>query len=112
MIVMSLEKVPPSLRGRLTRWLFEIRANVFVGTVSARIRDELWNRAVERSAGGAILQIWSESSEQGFGVRSWGEPSYTPRDREGLIVIERPLARQRHQDNARATKSTTKSRGA
>ena len=41
MIVMILENVPTSLRGELSRWLLEPRAGVFVGHVSARVRDKL-----------------------------------------------------------------------
>ncbi len=42
MIVLILEKVPTSLRGELTRWLLELKAGVFVGKVSAMVRDRLW----------------------------------------------------------------------
>ena len=34
MVVMILERVPPSLRGELTRWMLELRAGVFVGTLN------------------------------------------------------------------------------
>ena len=38
MVVMILERVPVLLRGELTRWLLEVRAGVFVGTMSAGVR--------------------------------------------------------------------------
>ena len=42
MLVMMLETVPVGLRGELTRWLIEPHPGVFVGHVSALVRDRLW----------------------------------------------------------------------
>ena len=39
MIVIALERVPVGLRGELSRWLLELRPGVFVGKVSALVRD-------------------------------------------------------------------------
>ena len=39
MLVVVTENVPPRLRGRLAVWLLEIRAGVYVGEVSKRIRE-------------------------------------------------------------------------
>ncbi|MCD6345555.1 MAG: type I-E CRISPR-associated endoribonuclease Cas2, partial [Anaerolineae bacterium] len=44
MVVMILEKVPVGVRGELTRWLLEIKTGVFVGHISARVRDKLWEK--------------------------------------------------------------------
>lgn len=44
MIVVTLSKVPPSLRGDLTKWYQEIQTGVYVGSVNARVRDLLWER--------------------------------------------------------------------
>lgn len=43
MIVVTLTKVPQSLRGDLTKWYQEVQTGVYVGNVSARIRDLLWD---------------------------------------------------------------------
>lgn len=87
---MVLERCRPSLRGVLTRWLLEIRPNVFVGRVSARIRDMLWQRATDKNPDGSVVQVWSTRSEQGFEFRLHGDPTYLPRDFEGLCLITRP----------------------
>ncbi len=42
MVVIILESVPTSVRGELTRWLLELHAGVFVGNISAMVRDKLW----------------------------------------------------------------------
>ena len=44
-MVMLLERVSPGLRGELTRWLLELKAGVFVGRVSAMVRERLWATA-------------------------------------------------------------------
>ena len=49
MIIMILEKVPVSARGELTRWLLEPRAGVFVGHVSAMVRERLWEKCCKKS---------------------------------------------------------------
>ena len=46
MVVLILEDARPALRGLLSRWLIEPRAGVFVGRLSARVRDRLWKRVV------------------------------------------------------------------
>ena len=45
MVILLLERVSPSLRGELTRWLLEPKAGVFVGNVSALVREKLWTKA-------------------------------------------------------------------
>ena len=44
MLVIVLENSPPRLRGRLAIWLLEIRAGVYVGNYSAKVRDNIWNQ--------------------------------------------------------------------
>ena len=45
MLVIVTEAVPPRLRGYLSRWLLEVRAGVFVGDYSVRVREKLWKIA-------------------------------------------------------------------
>jgi CRISPR-associated protein Cas2 len=44
MLVIVVENVPPRLRGRLAVWLLEIRAGVYVGTYSRKVREISGNR--------------------------------------------------------------------
>jgi len=91
MIVMVLEKVSASVRGELTRWLIQPRTGVFVGNVSARVRDKLWEKAASAKKGGAAILIYSDDTEQGFSVRSHGDTSRTMTDFEGLILPKVPV---------------------
>lgn len=84
MVVMILEKVPRSLRGVLTRWMLEVDTGVFVGRLSARVRDLLWMRAVAKSRGGKVCQVWSTDSEQGFDLRLHGYEDRAVVEMDGL----------------------------
>lgn len=90
MIVMILEKVTAGLRGELTRWMIEPRSGVFVGHVSARVRDRLWHKSIQRKRGGGVIQIWSTNNEQHFEVRMSGDTSRSLIEVEGLQLIQIP----------------------
>lgn len=47
MLVIVLENAPPRLRGRLAIWLLEIRAGVYVGNYSRRLREHIWHPCFE-----------------------------------------------------------------
>ena len=47
MVVVVTENVPPRLRGRLAVWLLEIRAGVYVGDTSKRIREMIWHQIIQ-----------------------------------------------------------------
>ena len=88
MLVMILEKVPRSLRGALSRWLLEPKTGVFLGNPSARVRDELWDRAVKTMKGNsAAIQIWSDRNPQGFSYRQVGISEREIVDFEGLQLV-------------------------
>jgi CRISPR-associated protein Cas2 len=87
MVVLVVERVPPGLRGELTRWLLEAQAGVFVGKVSALVRDKLWEHACARMGGGAGLLIYPADTEQGFAVRFWGKTTRTIDDFDGLTLF-------------------------
>jgi CRISPR-associated protein Cas2 len=89
-MVLILERVPPGLRGELTRWLLELKVGVFVGKVSALVRDLLWDKVCQETRGGASLMVHAAQREQGFDIRMWGEPSRRVEDFEGLLLIRVP----------------------
>jgi CRISPR-associated protein Cas2 len=90
MIVLTLERVPVGLRGELSRWLLELRAGVFVGKVSALVRDLLWEEVCQKTKGGSAILVYPADTEQGFAFRLWGTPSYWIEDFEGLWLIRKP----------------------
>jgi len=90
MVVLILERVPPGLRGELSRWFLEPQAGVFVGRVSALVRDRLWDKACSKASAGGCLIIYSSDNEQGFRVRTWGRTARQIEDFEGLFLVRVP----------------------
>ena len=88
MTVLVMENVSPSLRGECTRWLLEIKAGVFLGTISAAVRERLWALVQKRSEGGDCLIAYSANNEQGFCMEIWGNPRRTIVDFDGLQLIK------------------------
>ena len=89
MLVLILEKVPISVRGELSRWMIEPKAGVFVGSVSAAVRDRLWHKvSMARGLKGTCIRIYSSNTEQRFVIESVGEPRRRVKDHEGLKLIE------------------------
>ena len=61
MLVIVLENAPPRLRGRLAVWLLEIRAGVYVGNYSVKVRDHIWSQ-VEAGIGEGNV-AWRTNNE-------------------------------------------------
>ena len=91
MVVMVLESVPTSLRGELTRWLIEVKSGVFVGHLSARVREKMWLKCCHAKGTGGVTQIWSTNTEQRFDMRMCGNTQREIVDMEGIKLIRKPL---------------------
>lgn len=101
MIVLIVENAKPALRGLLSRWLIQPRAGVFVGNLSARVRDKLWDMVVKSGKADGALLVHGATTEQGFRIRSWGDTSREPVDFEGLTLIRRPTDSKAHAQHYR-----------
>ncbi|MCW5968615.1 MAG: type I-E CRISPR-associated endoribonuclease Cas2 [Blastocatellales bacterium] len=91
MVVIVLERVSPSVHGELTRWLLEPRTGVFVGNISASVRDLLWKMVCGKMRSGAGMMIHNAQNEQGFAIRYHGDTSRTVEDFDGLLLIRVPF---------------------
>lgn len=87
MLMVVTENVPPRLRGRLAIWLLEIRAGVYVGDTSKRIREMIWQQVIQLSDGGNVVMAWATNSESGFEFQTWGENRRIPVDLYGLRLV-------------------------
>ncbi len=94
MTILILERVKPSLRGELTRWMLEPKTGVFMGTPSTRVREKLWQKVCQATGDGAAMLIWTTNNEQGYKIDFWGETSRYVFDWEGLQLITRPHPKQ------------------
>lgn len=99
MIVVSLTNCPLRLRGDLTKWLIELNAGVYVGNVSARVRDELWQRICEHVKDGRATMVFSAHNEQGMDFRVHNT-TWIPKDFDGIKLMLRPTDREQTQNDA------------
>ncbi len=84
-----MTNAPLSLRGELTKWLVEPKAGVLVGSVSAIVREKLWQKVCEAQSivDGAIM-IYTTNNEQGYAVLIHGDPLRTIEDFEGIRLVK------------------------
>lgn len=89
MIVITLTNCPQSLRGDLTKWLLEINSGVYVGQVSARVRDEVWDRVTDCIKSGRATMVFSTNNEQRMDFRVHNT-NWEPIDFDGIKLVLRP----------------------
>ncbi|MFO7971317.1 MAG: type I-E CRISPR-associated endoribonuclease Cas2e [Desulfobacterales bacterium] len=87
MVVVVTENVPPRLRGRLAIWLLEIRAGVYVGDVSRRVREMIWEQVTLLADLGNVVMAWATNTESGFDFQTFGENRRVPIDYDGLRLV-------------------------
>ncbi|MEM9665496.1 MAG: type I-E CRISPR-associated endoribonuclease Cas2e [Bacteroidota bacterium] len=92
MTLLILERVRPSVRGDLSRWMIEVKAGVFIGRISALVRDNLWDRCLKLAEDdeGTVLQCWSTNNEQGFDLRVHNPKGRFPVQVEDIWLVMVP----------------------
>ena len=108
MTVLVVESATSGLRGLLSRWLIQPQPGVFVGRLSARVRDELWEMVTESGKAKGALLVYGAQTEQRFAIRCWGETAREPVDYDGITLMRRAsdskaarehYAKRGHDDN-------------
>lgn len=87
MLVVVTENVPPRLRGRLAIWLLEVRAGVYVGETSRRIREMIWHQITQLVEEGNVVMAWATNTESGFEFQTIGKNRREPVDLDGLRLV-------------------------
>jgi CRISPR-associated protein Cas2 len=87
MLVIVVENVPPRLRGRLAIWLLEVRAGVYVGHLSRRVREMLWETVIKGIGEGNAVMAWSTNTELGFDFLTWGVNRREPVEMDGIKLV-------------------------
>lgn len=87
MLVIVLENAPPRLRGRLAVWLLEVRAGVYVGSYSRRVREHIWGQVEEGLEDGNAVIIWRSKAEAGFEFKTLGANRRLPVDFDGVQLV-------------------------
>ena len=87
MLVTVVENAPPRLRGRLAIWLLEVRAGVYVGKVSRRVREMIWEQIETGIEEGNAVMAWSTNSESGFDFMTLGTNRRIPVEMDGIKLV-------------------------
>jgi len=87
MLVIVVENVPHRLRGRLAVWLLEVRAGVYVGKVSCRVREMIWQQVETGIGEGNAVIAWSTNTESGFDFLTLGPNRRIPLELDGVKLV-------------------------
>lgn len=87
MLVIVVENAPPRLRGRLAVWLLEVRAGVYVGDYSRRVRENIWQQVEQGIGEGNGVMAWTAPTESGFDFVTCGANRRTPIELDGVKLV-------------------------
>lgn len=87
MLVIVTESVPPRLRGRLGLWLVEVRAGVYVGDVSRRVREMILENLETGIGEGNAVMAWTAGNESGFDFLTLGTNRRIPVEMDGIKLV-------------------------
>lgn len=87
MLVIVAENIPPRLRGRLAIWLLEVRAGVFIGKVSRRVREMMGGLIEEHIEDGNVVMAWPAPTPQGFQFITLGRNRRKQVEFDGVFLV-------------------------
>ena len=85
--VVVTENAPPRLRGRLAVWLLEVRAGVYIGDVSKRVREMIWHNLEQGIDDGNTVLAWAANTDSGFEFQTLGANRRVPVEWDGLRLV-------------------------
>ncbi len=86
-MVIVTENVPPRLRGYLAKWLLEIRAGVYIGDYSVKVREMLWDNVKNETEEGNSILAWSTNNEAGYAFDTFGKNRRIPISIDGFPLV-------------------------
>ena len=91
MMVIATENAPPRLRGRLSLWLREVRAGVYVGVYGRKVRERIWTETLailpDGGESASAVLIWSAPTESGFAFEAAGANRRRTVELDGLPLV-------------------------
>ena len=76
-------------------WLLEIRAGVYVGQYSRRVRERIWKDVETLIGDGDAVMAWTVPNDQGYDFLTVGRNRRMPVEFDGLkLVAFEPLDNQ------------------
>ena len=86
-LVVVTENVPPRVRGRMAIWLLEVRAGVYIGDVSRRTREMIWEQLNVGLEDGNVVMAWASNHESGYEFQTLGANRRIPVEFDGLNLV-------------------------
>ena len=86
-MVIVVENGPPRLRGRLSLWLAEVRAGIYVGSYAARTRERIWDEVLQLLGDGSAVLAWAAPTDSGFAFETAGANRREAVDLDGLTLV-------------------------
>jgi CRISPR-associated protein Cas2 len=87
MLVIVTENAPPNLRGRLAVWMLEIRAGLYVGDFSSKVRDMIWKNVEKGLNDGNAVMAWNATNEAGYDFVTLGDNRRMSVDMDGVKLV-------------------------
>lgn len=84
--VITLNNVPRSLRGDLSKWMQEIAVGVYVGNFNSRVREQLWKRVCDNVSHGEATISYSSRNELGYSFDTY-QTKQEVIDSDGIPLI-------------------------
>lgn len=86
--VIRITAVPEHLRGYLSRFVVEYGTGMYIGNVSKRVAESLWDKTVQAAGEGEVIMVTSSrTTEQGFQVRLHQTKGKDIEDFDGLQLL-------------------------
>ena len=86
MMLIDLLDAPALLEGQISRKLLEVRPGVYVGSLSKRQMETLWEAVVEAQPRAALL-VYAGKTETGISMKSFGSHRYRIIDSDGVQLV-------------------------
>jgi len=87
MMVVVVNNAPARLRGRLAVWLLEVRAGVYLGVYSQKVREMIREQVENLIEDGDAVLAWSAANDAGFDFETFGRNRRRAVDFEGLKLV-------------------------
>jgi len=87
MTVVVTENAPPRLRGRLAVWLVEVRAGVYIGDATLRVREMIRENLEQGIEAGNAVMAWTTNTESGFDFVTLGANRRLSCEMDGVKLV-------------------------
>jgi CRISPR-associated protein Cas2 len=71
-----------------------VRAGVYVGDVSRKVREMIWHQISELADEGNVVMAWGTNTESGFDFITYGENRRMPIDFDGIRLVSFSLKKE------------------